>query len=432
MKSIYRSSLFAAVLLGLGFCSHAWSQTPEQKASRSHNLSSFSFPGGSEADLLKRLNRGQLLDLIKNSDQFPKQFLDLLNRNPALLDEALRKMEAGEVPQHILEPENRQRLMEQAEEWRKRQSIIPNINRPDFPPVDIPPRPPQRDPEPEPQPERLRNQPPPEHLPRPQFQQPPQNPPEAAGGDKGVSKQVQSFAEKLAQWDPSLKDSRALQNLVRSFTRTGASSDIKWGKLTEASDRLQKSMAGWERSLNLDRLARRTGISNWKLPDMPSVNLPRSSRSFSGPSMPRFSGDMPSADGGGWKAILIPALLVLGAFGFWKLYRDRARGTSGFSRSRDRLGAWPVNPAEIRTRGDLVKAFEYLALKSLGFDAETWNHRAIAEGLGGETSEVQHAATQLAGHYEYARYAPPQEELPPAALVDACRQLCFLAGVATA
>ena len=47
-----------------------------------------------------------------------------------------------------------------------------------------------------------------------------------------------------------------------------------------------------------------------------------------------------------------------------------------------KLGPWPVDPQRIRTREELVRAFEYLALLSLGPDARNRHHRDLAQRLG--------------------------------------------------
>jgi hypothetical protein len=83
----------------------------------------------------------------------------------------------------------------------------------------------------------------------------------------------------------------------------------------------------------------------------------------------------------------------------------------------------------------LIRAFEYLSLLLLGPDARSQNHRTIAAQLGGPADEdaARHRAAQdLAAVYEQARYAPAAEPLSTAALASARRDLCFLAGVASA
>jgi hypothetical protein len=100
-----------------------------------------------------------------------------------------------------------------------------------------------------------------------------------------------------------------------------------------------------------------------------------------------------------------------------------------------KLGPWPVDPGAVRTREQLIKAFEYLSVLGLGPAARNWNHRQIARGLGATRSlddPRRAAAESLAFLYEQARYAPRNEPLRDTEMATARRDLSFLAGVATA
>lgn len=97
---------------------------------------------------------------------------------------------------------------------------------------------------------------------------------------------------------------------------------------------------------------------------------------------------------------------------------------------------WPVLPGAVATRGDLVRAFEYLALLVLGLDAQHRHHLDLARRLGTSSSESgderRQAANHLAHLYELARYAPEDEPLPEAEMAVARRDLSFLAGAGAA
>jgi hypothetical protein len=97
---------------------------------------------------------------------------------------------------------------------------------------------------------------------------------------------------------------------------------------------------------------------------------------------------------------------------------------------------WPVRPGEVMTRGDLVRAFEYLALLCLGIDAKHRHHLDLADRLGGPEHPADDsrrlAAQHLAYLYELARYAPEDESLPEAEMAAARRDLSFLAGAGAA
>jgi hypothetical protein len=113
----------------------------------------------------------------------------------------------------------------------------------------------------------------------------------------------------------------------------------------------------------------------------------------------------------------------------WRQEQARA-GVEG------RLGPWPVNPATVSTREQLVQAFEYLSMLRLGPAARHQNHHQIAEGLSVEETDSwaprHQAAEHLAAVYEQARYAPIGDSLLEADLAAARRELCFLAGVSGA
>jgi hypothetical protein len=121
------------------------------------------------------------------------------------------------------------------------------------------------------------------------------------------------------------------------------------------------------------------------------------------------------------------------AWKFFTVQRQAATATTG---TGWRLGPWPVNPNEVTTRQDLIRAFEHLSLLLLGPAARVWNHRQIATRLGAREDEAaaerRRAASHLAVLYEQARYAPPSDPLPEGELAGARRDLCLLAGVAPA
>jgi hypothetical protein len=150
--------------------------------------------------------------------------------------------------------------------------------------------------------------------------------------------------------------------------------------------------------------------------------------------LPNLGGNLPRSSGSTWKAgavLLWFVLLAAVAFALWKSlgwYRDQVLGKT---RSWQ-LGPWPVHPAQIRTREQLVRAFEHLALLLLGPAARNWHHLQIAERMGEDTEERRDAAARLARLYEQARYAPEDEPLPEDDLACARGDLCHLAGVAAA
>jgi hypothetical protein len=93
------------------------------------------------------------------------------------------------------------------------------------------------------------------------------------------------------------------------------------------------------------------------------------------------------------------------------------------------VGGWPLDPRAINSREDVVKAFEYLSVLICGPGAKTWTHSTIADELAALAQTHGETAVQLARLYELARYAPLDEPLTRAELVEARRLVCDLAGM---
>jgi hypothetical protein len=132
-----------------------------------------------------------------------------------------------------------------------------------------------------------------------------------------------------------------------------------------------------------------------------------------------------------WLVVAVVAAVLV-----WKLLTARRTTGAGAAQPAWQLGPWPINPAEVATRQDLIRAFEYLSLLLFGPVARAWNHRDIAFRLGEQPSDAgderRRAADHLAALYERARYAPPADALPDGEAREARRDLCLLAGVARA
>jgi hypothetical protein len=135
---------------------------------------------------------------------------------------------------------------------------------------------------------------------------------------------------------------------------------------------------------------------------------------------------------GAGTVLLAALLLAAGAFLLWRLARNRTP-VAVLAGTGWRLGPWPVHPADVQSRADLVRAFDHLSLLLLGSAARTWNHAEVAQRLSlapeQAVSERQQAVGELASLYERARYAPEAEPFPAEALAAARHDLCLLAGV---
>jgi hypothetical protein len=231
--------------------------------------------------------------------------------------------------------------------------------------------------------------------------------------------------------DAGFDDTEGLRDLLQSLTTgrglpdgfdMGGSLGRLMQSLPDLGDLLPQHLP------ELPGLGNLGGVS---LPSPPHVSLP----SVSGPSWgggPSLGGASGAA--GGLHALLwVAAVVVLGVV-LWRVVRNAPPQAARAGRWR--LGPWPVAPAHVSTRGELVLAFEYLALKLLGPASRTRHHLDLGDELARCPSfdpVRQHdAAERLARLYEHARYAPPDEALGEDELADARRDLCYLAGVAAA
>jgi hypothetical protein len=184
----------------------------------------------------------------------------------------------------------------------------------------------------------------------------------------------------------------------------------------------------WTEKINLNLgegiLAKWNNIS---LPEMPQVNLPHVD--FERWSLPALR--LPAV--GGPRSVSILDVLLWGVvIGIavivgWRLV-GRIGSVASSHTEGDVLGPWPVDPAHIATRTQLIKGFDYAALLLLGGEARSWNHQAIARALAGNSAHAA-AARELARLYEQARYTAGPEQLSDAQQAVARRHLCLFAGV---
>ena len=178
----------------------------------------------------------------------------------------------------------------------------------------------------------------------------------------------------------------------------------------------------WDRGRNMD-----LDIGERRPRDR-DISLRDSPRSRSGPS---------SLDGLGgfnfggmrvpWLLMLILAAMITAAVLWWKwgnIFQPQASVAMAGG-----PGAWPIDPRAINTREDVVKAFEYLSVLICGPAAKTWTHSTIAEELTALAETHGETAVKLARLYELARYAPLDEPLTRAELIEARRLVCDLAGI---
>ena len=143
-------------------------------------------------------------------------------------------------------------------------------------------------------------------------------------------------------------------------------------------------------------------------------------------AVPSFGG----SSGGLMDAVVwIAALALLVAAGWTAVALARRQAARARARPWS-PGPWPVRPSQVSTRQDLIRAFEHLAYLLLGPVARSLNHLEVAGRLGRNDDGRAGAADRLAHLYEQARYAPPDEMLPPHELTAARGDLAGLAGAA--
>ena len=235
----------------------------------------------------------------------------------------------------------------------------------------------------------------------------------------------------LERWFPkSMRDSPAMKNFFRDlgkknwsglenarFWKEGKGPNVNW-------DRLGRGMKGSGRFLERNL----PSLSGRHLPNAPNVRAPNLPNAPRMPSMgtPPAPGGLPEA-GGAFTGLIVILALVVAGYLAWRLLIQPMQKAK--NRVVDHgLGPWPLDPQRVRTRDELVRAFDYLSLLLLGLPAKMWHFRTVAKHLGHDEAK-RPAAEHLAEAYMQARYAPPAELLPEPEMQRARTDLCSLAGV---
>jgi hypothetical protein len=275
--------------------------------------------------------------------------------------------------------------------------------------------------------------------PNPAESQPPANSaPRPMNGPSGLPHELEDPLRnsRLGEWVLNqLKDSPELRDtvagLLRARPRTGPGGPDglanAWGdKLLQGVKPYLPRPSFWTDKV-LPRLPR---VS---LPALPKVRVPEvhvNPPALPSVHLPHISLPPAPSGRGGYAWLVLPVCFILALIG-WRIHQGRQRRWGGFGRfgSGDGwvLGPWPVAPAAVSSEAELIQAFEYLTLLKLGPEARSWNHLAIAAGLGGGEPDRRRAADQLAMLYEQYRYAPAHEPLEAEVLHSARRALAFLA-----
>jgi hypothetical protein len=360
-------------------------------------------------------------EIVKDPERYgltPEDLRKLQGRNFDLKDPELQKTldrVVGEQSGQGIDPEKAERWQELIRRYGDRPAP------PDPPSPSDPPGPGPKPPVTQPDPPGPGPKPPvtqPGGDARPPSQQP--APPRT---DTKTNERLRDLASHLQ--DTPLGDSKAMREAVLGFDRIKPrESSFNWRGRRKA---LEERFADWDHLLP-------EGAS-WPKIDWSARDLSRGRGRGPDPS-----GDLPpppdAGAGGAFRVALLVGAAALAAAVLWAVLR-RAGGRL-LRRAGDgwRLGPWPVRPEAVRTRDELVRAFEYLSLLLLGPASRAWNHRDIAFAIGvgdeGRAGRRRDEADRLADLYEQARYAPGDEPLSEQHLAEARRALCFLAGVSAA
>jgi hypothetical protein len=226
-------------------------------------------------------------------------------------------------------------------------------------------------------------------------------------------------------------DSPAAQEAMKDLINSFSKGDMKgmFDDVPELKNGAWKDIGDWGKSNGLD-------IGKIKPPDLstgqggsPNLGGGGGSSWGSGGGGGSIGGGGGGVGlGGGGTALAVIAgiagalFLALILFRRWKI--DQARRAA-----HGAAGGLGIDLESIRTREELVRAFDHVSLDQIGEEARAWNHRVIADQIAGTRPAQAAPATELAGLYERARYAPTDEDLSAGEFADARRDLRTIAGV---
>ena len=133
---------------------------------------------------------------------------------------------------------------------------------------------------------------------------------------------------------------------------------------------------------------------------------------------------------GAWPVVIFVSVLVItvGGFLLWR-YWPQIQALRNGPKPVGGLGAWTIDPREVKDRETLVKAFDYLSVLICGDSARVWNHLTIADAFRENVPGAAPFANPLARLYALARYAPANEPISAADIAEARGYLCRLAEV---
>jgi hypothetical protein len=252
---------------------------------------------------------------------------------------------------------------------------------------------------------------------------------EAETEDALANSRVGDFLERFARKvDPKWRDSPAAHRFLRALGEHMGERDKRWEQLARGASSMAAKWSELGRSVHLERVVS-AERANWISKLIPKSMPLKLAQRLSDAGPPQVSG-APDPDGprsaGGWSWLAALAGAGLLALVLWQVLTRSTGEEDPLAEARRRLGPWPLDPATVASREDLIRAFEYLSVLRIGPAARNWNHRHIASKLSATQTGT---ADEVATLYERARYAPSEDLLPENSFEQARRGLCALAGV---
>ena len=106
--------------------------------------------------------------------------------------------------------------------------------------------------------------------------------------------------------------------------------------------------------------------------------------------------------------LILAGLLAAAGLGFFGL---RHLQTKRMPDQTAQMSGPPIQPAEIKNRADVIRAFHEFAKQSTRSVQSWWTHRAVERVLAVTAPDKKAAVATLADAYEQARYLPQDHEL---------------------
>jgi len=253
--------------------------------------------------------------------------------------------------------------------------------------------------------------------------------PETAPPTSPSPAEEKKFNDTANNLQKMLGDSPAVRDMIKDFGKM-LGDNSKTGDIASILSGFQNEWKSLVGTPNPDAALKLSDLTDgFKLPDLKST-----ARSSGIESDTPMGNEETTSDSSSDRRIgPVPLLLIvlgLGVAGY--LYYRRAvrekQAATELQAAKERA-AWPIDPARVASRADVVKAFDYLSVSRCGAVAVHWNHQQVAGQLTTQNPKQRDDIDRLAGLYEKARYAPERSAFDDRDVAEARRRLCVLAGV---